>query len=224
MFGFGKKSKSTKPKSDWAAAIEMAEKNNQIAHNALRIAKETEEIGSKTINTLEDQEAQIDSINDYLAEIELNANEAGKKIRRIQSLPRAILHSIGGFFSCCCSTPEEKLEQEKIKNRKAEKHRRKKKKTASEEIEDILPTAVYLPSWQRPTGRPLSDDEERFAAANDRTDQTVHEIHGVVHNLKGQAIHMGEQLDKRHAKLDKAKIRAEKGNRKLAENNKKMRA
>lgn len=209
---------------DWTDAIEMAEENNKIAGSALRIAKESQKIGAKTINTLEDQEAQIDSINDHLAEIELNAAEAGKKISRIQSLSRAIVHGIGGFFSCCYSTPEEKLEQEKVKNRKVGKHRKKKTKTASENIEDTLPAAVYLPSWQRPTGRPLSDEEERFAAANDHTDQTVHEIHSVVRDLKGQAIQMGKQLDRRHAKLDKAKDRAEKGNRKMSENNKKMRA
>lgn len=224
MFGFGKKSKSTQPKSDWTDAIEIADENHKIANSALRIAKETKEIGIKTINTLEDQESQIDSLNDHLAEIELHANETSKTISRIHSLPRSILHGLGSFFSCCRSTPEENLEHEKAKNRKAGSHPKKKKKKSPETNEDTLPTVVYLPSWQRPTNRPLSDEEERFAAANDRNDQTVHEIHSVVHDLKDQAIQIGDQLDRRNAKLDKAKDRAEKGKKKMSRNNKKMRA
>jgi hypothetical protein len=221
MFGFGK---NTKKKDTWSDAADMAEGNTAVAGNALRIAKETKEIGAHTLNELDIQEEKIDHINDGLAEININTDEAEKKIGHIRSVIRAIAHSLKKHLCCCClSTPEDDLEEEKSKNRKIGKPKKKFwSKDAEESSDSELPSVVYLPSWQRPTDHPLTADEARFAAANDRTDQTVHDIHRVVHDIKDQAIDMGNKLDRRNKKLDRGNQLATTGKDKLAKNNRRM--
>lgn len=221
MFGF---EKNTKRKDTWSDAADLAEGNTAVAGNALKIAKATKEIGANTLNELDIQEERIDHINDRLAGINISADEAEKKIGHIRSVIRAIAHSLKKHLCCCClSTPEDDLEEEKHKNRKIGKPKKRFWAKDEEESSDSeLPSVVYLPTWQRPTDHTLTVEEERFAAANDRTDQAVHDIHRVVHDIKDQAIDMGTKLDRRNKKLDHGIQLATTGKDKLARNNKRM--
>lgn len=177
--------------------------SNDVAHNILDIAKDTNKLASETDETVHEQGAQIDDITDQMADVQLQTKKAEKKVGAIRSLWRAFVHAITPKCLQPSKTELDEISVDEIQT--AQDKQKHKKGSVAEGASGPAVTFLF---------------DERTQRVEDDTYKTLASASDVLDEMNQTARRTNKELRRQNKRLDQAQEIGDDTNKRLDKANK----
>jgi len=204
----------------WQQATEVSEENKEIALRTKKVAEAARQIGTETLQRLEEQGDQINRISDDVDLIHNNMTQAERKLRSIDSVFGSLRNAV---------TMNQKAKdktRDRLHARKQAREQRqleaKQKMKAEQKLRKLGGDGEAAPVPGRKTLAEIDelkdagvtqedlDTEKKFYRNVEEIDHTVDEIGLAVQEMKNIAVDMGRELDDHNERLGKLNTKTDK--------------
>ncbi|KXJ25510.1 synaptosomal-associated protein 25 [Exaiptasia diaphana] len=186
---------------------ELTDESLESTRRMLQMSEETQDIGIKTLVTLDEQGEQLDRVEEGLDQINADMREAERNLT--------------GMEKCCglCVCPWKRRKNYE----KSEAYKKAYKKNNEDGVVSSQPGG-YNTSTSR-TDAPSSGYVQRITndAREDEMDENLGQVSNIIGNLKSMAVDMGNEIDTQNRQLERINAKAESNDARINVANKRAR-